>query len=303
MAGWVAASIAGSAIIGSMASSRASSAQQQSAGEATQAQRDIADQQTALQREQYLKQLELNEPFRQAGLTGTNMLLAQLQGPNASAKFGGVQGYDPASAMKNFGASDFQADPGYAFRLSEGMKALDRTAAARGGLLSGATLKGAQRYGSDLASQEYQNAFNRYQANRAQQAQEYGNAFNRFQTERTNTLAPLQSLAGVGQSAAQQAQQASQNYATGATNALGNFGAAQGSNIIGAGNARASGYVGGANAISSGLGQGLNFYQNQNLMNTMQYNNLANRYGGNNVYMPSGGTGSSNYMANTGFID
>jgi hypothetical protein len=266
MAGWVAASIGGAALIGAYSSNRASSAQQQSAGEATQAQREIADQQTALQREQYLKQLELNEPFRQAGLTGTNMLLAQLQGPNASAKFGGVPGYDPASAMKNFGAADFQADPGYAFRLSEGMKALDRTAAARGGLLSGSTLKGAQRYGSDLASQEYQNAFNRYQANRGLQAQEYGNAFNRFQTERTNTLAPLQSLAGVGQSAAQQAQQASQNYAAGTTASLGNYGNAAASNMIGAGNARASGYVGGANAIGSGLGQGLNFYQNQNYL-------------------------------------
>jgi hypothetical protein len=355
---WVAGSIAGSALIGNLASSRASSAQQQSASEATQAQKDIsaqqmdiqsqtADKQLALQREQYLKQLELNAPFREAGLTGTNMLLAQLQGPNATAtfggvpgynpasamqNFGGVAGYDPASAMKNFGASDFQADPGYAFRLSEGMKALDRTAASRGGLLSGATLKGAQRYGSDLASQEYgnaynrfqtnrsaqsqeyQNAFNRYQAERAAQEQNYGNAFNRFQAERTNTLAPLQSLAGVGQSAAQQAQQASQAYgaagtstygnlASGQTNALANYGNAAASNAIGAGNARASGYVGGANAISGAVGQGLNFYQNQNLANQLQYNNLSNQYGAGNVYMPSGSTGSTNYMANTGFIE
>jgi hypothetical protein len=278
----IATVIGGSAILGAYTASRASSAQSQAAGEATQAQRDIADQQTALQREQYLKQLELNAPFREAGLTGTNMLLAQLQGPNASAKFAGVPGYDPASAMRNFGASDFQADPGYAFRLSEGMKALDRTAASRGGLLSGATLKGAQRYGSDLASQEYQNAFNRYQANRAAQEQNYGNAFNRFQTERTNTLAPLQSLAGVGQSATQQAQQASQNYATGAANTLGTFGAAQGSNIIGSGNARASGYVGGSNALSGGVGQALNFYQNQNLVNQL----AANR-GGNYLTGPT----------------
>ena len=333
---WVAGSIAGSALIGNLASSRASSAQQQSAGEATQAQRDIADQQTALQREQYLKQLELNAPFREAGLTGQNMLLAQLQGPYGSAKFGGVPGYDPASAMRNFGgvagydpasamrnfgAADFQADPGYAFRLSEGMKALDRTAASRGGLLSGATLKGAQRYGSDLASQEYGNAYNRFQANRATQSQEYqnafnryqaeraaqeqgyGNAFNRFQAERTNTLAPLQSLAGVGQSATQQAQQASQNYATGATGALANYGNAQASNLIGQGNARASGYVGGANALSSGVGQALNFYQNQNLVNQLQNNSLRSQYGAGNVYTPSGSTGSTNYMANTGFIE
>ena len=280
MAGFTAAAIAGSAIIGGMASRSAASSQARSAGEATQAQRDIADQQVALQREQYLKQLELNEPFRQAGLTGQNMLLAQLQGgPYASAKFGGVEGYDPASAMRNFGAGDFQADPGYAFRLSEGLKGMNATAAARGGLLSGNALRAGQEYGQQLGSQEYQNAFNRYQANRAAQAQEYGNAFNRFQTERTNTLAPLQSLAGVGQSATQQAQQAAQNYATGASGALGTFGAAQGSNIIGAGNARASGYVGAANALSGGIGQGINFYQNQQYLNNLNLARNPNAYG------------------------
>ena len=270
---WVAGTVAATSLIGGMASSKAAGAQARAAGEATQAQRNIANEQVALQREQYLKQLELNEPFRQAGLTGQNMLLAQLQGgPYASAKFGGVEGYDPASAMRNFGAGDFQADPGYAFRLSEGLKGMNATAAARGGLLSGNALRAGQEYGQQLGSQEYQNAFNRYQANRAAQAQEYGNAFNRFQTERTNTLAPLQSLAGLGQSATQQAQQASQNYATGAGNALGNFGNAQASNIIGQGNARASGYIGGANAISSGTGQALNFYQNRNLINQLQAN-------------------------------
>ena len=273
---WGAVAIGGSALLGYAASSSASKAQSQSAGEATQAQRDIADQQTALQREQYLKQLELNEPFRQGGLTGQNMLLAQLQGPYGSAKFGGVPGYDPASAMKdfggvagydpasamrNFGASDFQADPGYAFRLSEGTKALDRTAASRGGLLSGAALKGAQRYGQDLASQEYQNAFNRYQINRS------------------NQLNPLQSLMGTGQTATGQDIASGTNYAGNVGNALGAFGAGQASNIIGAGNARASGYVGGANAISSGLGQGLNFYQNQNYLNNLNLARNPNAYG------------------------
>jgi len=371
MSGWVAGSVAVSTLVGAYSSSKASSAQQQSASEATQAQKDtslqqmqiqsdiadkqlaaqlgISEKQLALQREQYNKQIELGEPFRQGGITGQNMLLAQLQGPYGSAKFGGVPGYDPASAMRDFGgvagydpasamrnfsAADFQTDPGYAFRLSEGMKALDRTAASRGGLLSGATLKGAQRYGSDLASQEYGNAYNRFQTNRATQSQEYqnafnryqaeraareqgyGNAFNRFQAERTNTLAPLQSLAGVGQSATQQAQQAAQNYATGAsgtyanlatgqtgtlgalgagqTGALGAFGAAQGSNIIGAGNARASGYVGGANALSSGLGQGLNFYQNQQYLNNLNLARNPNAYGANMMNTQPVGVTSGN---------
>ena len=223
--------------------------------------------------------------------------------------FSGVAGYDPASAMKNFGAGDFQADPGYAFRLSEGMKALDRTAASRGGLLSGATLKGAQRYGSDLASQEYGNAYNRFQANRATQSQEYqnafnryqaeraaqeqgfGNAFNRFQAERSNTLAPLQSLAGVGQSATQQAQQASQNFATGAANTLANYGNAAASNAIGAGNARASGYMGAANALGSSVGQGLNFYQNQNYLDRRFPSTGGVSGGGVGGYMSSSSPG------------
>jgi len=291
----IATAIVGSAVIGNIASNKASSAQSRAAGEATQAQKDIANEQVALQREQYLKQLELNEPFRQAGLTGQNMLLAQLQGgPYASAKFGGVEGYDPASAMRNFGAGDFQADPGYAFRLSEGMKGMNATAAARGGLLSGNALRAGQEYGQQMGSQEYQNAFNRYQANRAAQAQEYGNAFNRFQTERTNTLAPLQSLAGVGQSATQQAQQAAQNYATGASGALGNYGNAAASNIIGAGNARASGYVGGANAASSALGQGINFYQNQQYLNNLNLARNPNAYGANMMNTQPVGVTSGN---------
>ena len=252
---WGAAAIAGSAIIGSMASSSAARSQAQAAGEATQAQRDIANEQVALQREQYLKNLELNAPFREAGLTAQNKLLGYLGLGEGDGRY-----------ARDFSMADYQADPGYAFRLSEGTKALDRTAAARGGLLSGAALKGAQRYGQDLASQEYQNAFNRYQINRS------------------NQLNPLQSLMGTGQTATGQDIASGTNYAGNVGNALGAFGAGQASNIIGQGNARASGYMGMANAASSSLGQGLNFYQNRNLMNQLQYNNLANQYGPSNVY-------------------
>jgi hypothetical protein len=132
------------------------------------------------------------------------------------------------------------------------MKALDRTAAARGGLLSGATLKGAQRYGQDLGSQEYMNAFNRYQ------------------TERNAQLNPLQSLAGVGQTA------------TGAlTNAAQQFGAQTGQNLQDIGTARASGYLGGANALSSALGQAGQMYQygqRTNALAGMYGNTYPNQY-------------------------
>jgi len=141
---------------------------------------------------------------------------------------------------RDFGNADFQADPGYAFRQAEGMKALERSAAARGNLLSGSTLKGIQRFGQDLASQEYSNAFNRYQVNRS------------------NQLNPLQSLMGSGQSATNvvtgAAGQEGQNIATGQMNA---------------GQARASGYIGVGNAISQGIGNIGNYYAEQPLQNAM----------------------------------
>jgi hypothetical protein len=128
------------------------------------------------------------------------------------------------SLAKPFGQADFQQDPGYAFRQAEGMKALERSAAARGGLLSGGTLKGIQRFGQDLASQEY------------------GNAFNRYQIERSARLNPLQSLMGSGQSAT--------NVMTGN---VGQSSQNEQGNILGAGQARASGYVGQANALGGAL--------------------------------------------------
>lgn len=209
---FVAGAVVGSALIGSSASRSAAKTQT-----------GAADRASELQREQFERQVELQEPWRQAGMTALNKLT-----PLATE-------YTP------FGMQQFQADPGYAFRLSEGMKALERSAAARGGLLSGATLKGVQRYGQDLASQEYLNAFNRYQA------------------ERQARLGPLQSLAGVGQTSAQALGAAGQTYA-------GNVG-----NLMGqAAQARASGYVGGANALTGALGSYMNYSQGQNLLNQLR---------------------------------
>ena len=214
----------GSSLIGSKASRDASSQQQQAAAQASDVQRDIFE-----------RQVELQEPFREAGLKGQNRLM-ELLGLSEDKAAPGYGKY----ATAEFGMDQFKADPGYAFRMSEGMKALERSAAARGGLLSGATLKGITRYGQDAASQEYQNAFNRFQA------------------ERAGTLNPFQALAGTAQSSA---------------NVLGQqagvLGQQLGSNIIGAGNAQAAGTIGQANAIVGGLGQGMNFYQNQQLLNRL----------------------------------
>lgn len=218
---WVATAIVGSALIGGYASSRASNTQAQAAQQGIDAQERM-----------FNRQVELQEPFRRAGEEALNKLIPL------------------SSNYKPFGMDQFTQDPGYAFRLSEGMKSLDRTAAARGGLLSGATLKGAQRFGQDLASQEYQNAFNRYQV------------------ERNAQLNPLQSLAGVGQTAT--------NTLTGAAGQMGQNLATGYGNVA---NARASGYVGATNALTSALGTGLNYMQNQQLIGRLPSSNSLG-YGG-----------------------
>ena len=224
---------AGGAVVGGLISS---SAARSAAG--TQA--AAADRAAELQREMFERQIELQEPWRKAGEQALNKLI-------------------PLTDYQQFGMQQFQADPGYGFRMSEGMKALERGAAAHGGLLSGATLKGVQRFGQDLASQEYQNAFNRYQA------------------ERQARLGPLQSLAGVGQTTAQQLGQAGQQMAS-------NVGEA----MTGGAAARASGYVGGANALSSALGGAANAYMQGQMLNRL----LPQQYAGFN-YSP--GAGGYNY--------
>jgi hypothetical protein len=153
---------------------------------------------------------------------------------------------------RDFGMQDFQQDPGYQFRLTEGQKALERSAAARGGLQSGSALKAATRFGQDMGSQEYQNAFNRYQINRS------------------NQLNPLQSLMGAGQSATNTM-----------TSAAGQAGQNQAQNIYNAGQARASGYVGSANALSGAL-QGIGSMAAQYPLYQAQTNylNSLSRFGG-----------------------
>jgi hypothetical protein len=161
--------------------------------------------------------------------------------------------------------SQFTQDPGYAFRLKEGQRALDASAAARGGLISGNALRAAQGYGQEMGSQEYQNAFNRYQA------------------ERQARLGPLQSLAGVGQTTAQQLGVA------GAANA-----GAVGNYLTGGAAAQAAGQVGSANAVTGGLGTYLNYNQGNNLLNALRgggNQNLVGQYGAGNVYSPNGSTG------------
>lgn len=265
-------------IIQSNAASDAQGAQERAAARAR------ADQQRMFER-----QVQLQEPFRQGGLTALSRYLTyfgleaptvyaggtlkppSLNGPDgkplkgqalidAQKNIGGarelyVDPNDPnfGKYTRDFGMADFTADPGYAFRLSEGLKALDASASARGGLLSGNTLRGALKYGQDQASQEYTNAFNRYQLNRR------------------NQLAPLETLFGGAHDSA--------NTLGGAAGSLGN---ALASNSYQLGNVQAAGSIARGNAMS-GMVSG-----------------LTDTLGGYNFGSLGGGGGTSQYSQGTG---
>jgi len=220
MAAWmIPAAILGSSLLGASSASRAAKTQA-----------SAADRAADLQQQQFERQVELQTPFREAGVRALPELEA-------------------ASRYTPFGMEQFQQDPGYAFRMSEGMKALDRSAAARGGLISGAATKAAQRFGQEMGSQEYTNAFNRYQ------------------TERNARLNPLQSLAGFGQTSTNQLGAAGQAMASGVGEAMG--ASAQ---------ARASGYMGGTSALTQGLGAYMNYGQQQQQNALLQQAINSRRY-------------------------
>lgn len=154
-------------------------------------------------------------PYLQAG---TNAL-ARLQDPNA-----------------------FTASPDYAFRRGEGMRGIQQTAAARGGLASGNALKALTEYNSNLASGEYGNWWNR-QAD----------------------------IAGMGQNAANVVGQFGQGNAGNVGNAL-----------MAAGDARASGVIGATNSLTQGLSNAVDAYQyfkKPNALGSYAKNYVGNKYG------------------------
>ncbi len=109
---------------------------------------------------------------------------------------------------------DYTASPGYQWRLDEGLRGVQNSAAAKGLLQSGGTLKGIDKYGQGFAANDFQDQFNREMA-----------------------------VAAGGQQATQAGVAAGQQSANSIADLL-----------TQAGNAKASGYVGQANAYSQGLG-------------------------------------------------
>ena len=197
------------------------------------------DEQMLIAREVLGKQEGVYTPYQEAGLEGQNRLREYLGiGGNTGAK-----GYGQyANAQFTPEAFAANQDPGYGFRMKEGLKAVDAQAAARGGLISGAALKASQRFGQDMASQEYQNAFNRYQ------------------TSRQATLAPYERLQTTGMGAAGGLSNAFGGFGQTGFNSLANYGGT-GERAIGTAGSQAIGAYGGYGAAATNaygaLGTGL----------------------------------------------
>lgn len=202
---WVAVAVAGAAVIGG-------AIQADSANNAANKQAQAANRANAVANQQWQQQRLDNEPWRQAGIGA----LSQMQDP---------------SFQQSFNYQGFQKDPGYQFRMDEGMKALQASAAAKGSLNSGATLKALTRYGQGVASEEY------------------NNAYNRFTNDQTNRFNRLASLAGLGQTANSQTAAGGQNYAN-----------AYAQNQMGAANAASAASIAQGNAINGVIGTGTNLY-------------------------------------------
>jgi len=191
------AAVIGSAWLSNDAASNASDAQSQAAAQAGQ-------QQLAMYNQSRADLL----PYRETG----NQALFALSDLYGVPRPDGQGGYTTGRG--------FEGTPGYQFQMQEGINAIDRSASSRGRLNSGATQRAAERYGSGLAANEFNNYANR-----------------------------LASIANVGQTA-------TSNTASLGANAAGAYGNA----VMAGGQARASGYTNQAGAVNQGIGNALYWY-------------------------------------------
>lgn len=202
----VAAAVVGAATVaGSMYSSK-------QASKAAKTQAASADRASQIQQENFEQTREDLMPYKQAGDTALGQLMGQMA----------PDGY----FNQTYTGQDIYSDPSYQFRLQQGQDAIQSSAAAQGGLLSGATLKALQNYGQESASQEY------------------SNAYNRFNADQTNRYNRLSNLVGIGQNAAAQVGNAGAQTAQAIAN-----------NTMAGANALAAGQIGSANAWTDGAQQ------------------------------------------------
>lgn len=256
--------IGASSVVGGVAASKAAGAQSKAAKSSAAASSKAATADTKLQWDMYQQQRQDFDKY--AGQArqqlNTNYKVAsdtirpyQRYGGAATNKLAALAGVNGTAAQ----TLALQNDPGYQFRMNQGVQALDRSAAARGMLLSGAQTKALTGYGQGLASEELGNAFNRVQSVQSGAQSAAGTQAGLY-SNRGTALANI--ATGQGSNLGQ--------LTTGTTNALTNISQNNAQNQVAAntalGQARGSAYTGAANAVNSGVSNGLFLYGMQNGM-------------------------------------
>lgn len=203
-------------VVGSNAASKAAAAQAGAAQQAQQLEQNNANQALGLQKAAGQQAQSNLSPYQQAGT-------------QALSKLNSLQPFQAPTATQA------AATPGYQFQLQQGIKALQISAAARGGLLTGGTSKAINDYAQGTAASNYGNTYN--QALQAYQT----NTGNQFQ------------LAGMGQNASTNLSSLQQQNANAGGGILENSAQQQAQQLNNAGAARASGYAAQGNILGNGI--------------------------------------------------
>lgn len=237
-----AAVLGGAALAGSAYQShqagKAAKAGSKAAGKASDLQYQASQDALAEQQRQFNTARADAKPWRTAGEMGLYDLQG-LYGLGPKWMNDAAQSRYRADPMYAGELNNFQASPGYQFRMEEGLKALDRSAASRGMLRSGAQMKATQRYGEGLAADEYDRHYNRVTS-----------SFNNYANR-------LSALAGVGQTTNQNLAALGANYANSAGNIMTSTANNMGNAAIAGAQARASGYQARGNIAGNLLNQGV----------------------------------------------
>jgi len=234
------------------------------ANKAKNAQQGAANAANQLTQDQYSQTRTDQQPYRDAGYAA----LQRMNDLLGLSKNTGAEGY--GSLAKTFTGDSVNTDPGYQFGLTQGLNSVQNSAAARGGLYSGATLKALTQYGNDYATTKFDDAFNR------------------DQQTKTSIYNKLAGVSGTGQTASNTVD------SQGAGVAVNN-----GNNLIGAGNARGASDIATGNAIVGGLNQaGAWWLRSGNQPGASSYGGggLTSQAGSGSTYLPATDAAWSTYQ-------
>lgn len=246
---WMAAAIGGAAAVGAgtgylgyKGAQDASKAQAESAAQALAFQKQVYGQ----QQQNYNQMQEGLSPYRQAGA-------------GAMDRITGLYGLGGGPAFGQEAINQFKNSPDYAFAFNQGQDALQNSAAARGGLLSGNFARAATQYGQGYATNWLKNYTDR-----------------------------LMGVAGMGQNAVMGGGQIGTGLGTALSGQIG-------SSFGNMGAANASGIVGGTNAMTGAVGSGVQNYLMLQALNKSSYHPNEGYYGGSPATNPNLNPSTYNY--------